>query len=190
VALMAQLLLIRHAETDLAGTFCGHSDPPLNDRGRAQIPGLLGELEGHRIQRLYTSDLQRARQTAEAIAVRFEIEYEARAGLREIFFGSWEGLRWAEIEQREPEAARLWMERYPDSEFPSGETLGDFRMRVHREVDAIVNGGGNSPIAVVTHAGVMRTVLTDYAGLSREEAWKQTKKYAGVICVEVAGAAW
>ncbi|MDQ1693485.1 MAG: hypothetical protein QOH85_1020, partial [Acidobacteriaceae bacterium] len=38
---MTEILLVRHAETDLKGTFCGHSDPPLNDAGRAQLPAIL-----------------------------------------------------------------------------------------------------------------------------------------------------
>ena len=41
---MSELLLIRHAETDMAGTFCGHSDPELNVRGRAQLADLISRL--------------------------------------------------------------------------------------------------------------------------------------------------
>jgi broad specificity phosphatase PhoE len=178
---MTMLLLIRHAETDLAGTFCGHLDPALNQRGLAQIPALLRELEQYSIQGLYASDLRRARQTAEAIAARFGLQCHIREGLRELFFGRWEGLRWEEIELRDPQEAKIWAADYSLRDFPSGENLHDFRIRVHREVDAILSGSNHSLSAVVTHAGVMRTVLTDYAGLSLEQAWQQTKDYGAII---------
>jgi len=127
------LLLIRHAETDMASRFCGHSDPELNQRGRQQLAGVVDRLSEYAIQRIYTSDLRRARQTAEAIASRFGIGFEVRPGLREIHFGLWEGLSWSEIEERDPVLAKIWAEQYPNSTAPGGESLQQFERRVHAE---------------------------------------------------------
>jgi len=88
------LLFIRHAETEMAGRFCGHSDPPVNGRGHRQIEALLDVLRDESIDAIYTSDLERSLTTAKAIAERFQLSTIAVPGLREIYFGDWEGLSW------------------------------------------------------------------------------------------------
>src|ERR1700685_2736802 len=101
------LLLIRHAITDMSGTFCGQSDPPLNLMGIAQARALALLAAGWNVRRLYTSDLRRAVQTAEPLADLWKIPIEPRSGFREISFGHWEGKRWAEIRDEEPDITKL-----------------------------------------------------------------------------------
>ena len=182
---MTQLLLIRHAETYLAGTFCGHSDPDLNVEGWGQVERLITELEEYSIECVYTSDLQRARQTAWAIASRFGAECHVRAGLREIHFGRWEGLSWSEITLRDSEEANRWMKEYPHSDFPEGENMRCFDARVRREIEFLIGESNAKPIAVVTHGGVMRAMLTQFAQVSPEEAWRRTEEYGIVIPIEI-----
>src|SRR5215470_20225471 len=110
---MNTLLFIRHAETDMAGRFCGHTDPPVNERGHRQIETLLETLKDESIDAIYTSDLKRAVTTAEAIATAFQIKSTQVTTLREIYFGDWEGLTWQEIEARDAAYARDWSEAYP-----------------------------------------------------------------------------
>jgi len=181
---MTQFLLIRHAETDLAGTFCGHSDPHLNAQGWVQVERLITDLEGHSIERVYTSDLQRAQQTARAIANRFGAEYHIRAGLREIHFGRWEGLPWSEIVLRDLEEANRWMKEYPRGNFPEGEDMRCFDARVQQEIEFLIGESNAKPLAVVTHSGVIRAVLTQFTQVSPEEAWRRTKEHAVVIPIE------
>lgn len=182
---MTKLLLVRHAETNLADTFCGHSDPGLNAHGWAQIPRLIGELEGYAIERVYTSDLQRAQQTAWAIASRFGAECHVRTGLREIHFGRWEGLRWSEIALRDPQEASRWMREYPLGNFPEGEDMRSFNTRVRLEIESLIGGSDRGPVTIVTHGGVIRSVLTEIARVSTEEAWRRTKAYAVAIPIEI-----
>ena len=182
---MTRILLIRHAETDLAGTFCGHSDPDLNVEGWGQVERLITELEEYSIECVYTSDLQRARQTAWAIASRFGAECHVRAGLREIHFGRWEGLSWSEITLRDSEEANRWMKEYPHSDFPEGENMRCFDARVRREIEFLIGESNAKPIAVVTHGGVMRAMLTQFAQVSPEEAWRRTEEYGIVIPIEI-----
>src|ERR1700754_4716032 len=108
MALMPELILVRHVATDLAGRFCGQSDPAINALGRAQLDELLVLLRTWKVDSVYSSDLQRARQTAEAISAEFSVPLQMRRGLREISFGEWESLSWDEIEERDSDAARLW----------------------------------------------------------------------------------
>jgi len=175
----AKLLLIRHAETDLAGTFCGHSDPPVNTRGRQQIEILLNALQQHSIEAVYSSDLQRARTTAEAIAQYFNVPLRTTANLREIGFGDWENLTWEQIEQRDPAHAQRWVAECPRLAAPHGEEFAAFEDRTLREFDALATASQNA--AVVTHGGVLRVILTRRCGLSEEQAWLRTKAYCSIF---------
>jgi alpha-ribazole phosphatase/probable phosphoglycerate mutase len=180
---MSDLLLIRHAETDMAGTFCGHSDPELNTRGRAQIVDLINRLRMDQIGVVYTSDLRRAHRTGTAIAEAFGIACHARRALREISFGQWEGITWNEIERRGDAYARRWIEEYPSLPAPDGESFYDFERRVLDEVKVLSLKAETADcvIAVVTHAGVLRTVLCALQGCSEENAWEQSKSYCSVV---------
>ncbi len=180
---MNRVLFIRHAETEMAGRFCGHSDPELNAAGRAQLGPLVEMLSGQAIDRVYSSDLVRARSTAQAIAGPRGIPLEVRPALRECCFGAWEGLDWDQIEELDPEYARRWMEAYPRLPAPLGESFEAFEARVLEEVKQILDAD-HDPIAVVTHAGVLRVVLKRLCGCSEQEAWQQTQSYCCVVHYE------
>jgi alpha-ribazole phosphatase len=181
---VTHFLLIRHAETDMAGRFCGHSDPELNERGRRQLGGLVNTLSEYAIQRVYTSDLRRALQTAGAIAEHFEAELRVRPGLREIHFGQWEGLSWNEIEMRDPAFAKSWVAAYPNVTAPGGESFQQFQARVRREIAFLLAEATESPIAVVAHAGFIRVVLTSLYEVSEQEAWNRTNEYGTVVVLD------
>jgi broad specificity phosphatase PhoE len=180
---MSAILFIRHAETDMAGTFCGHSDPKLNDRGIAQLEGLLNKLRAEDIGAVYTSDLRRARTTATAIAEMIGVSYHVRPALREIDFGEWEGLSWEEIEQRDEVDARRWLAEYPHVPAPGGEGFKDFERRVLDEVKwlSMEAKALGRDIAIITHAGVMRTVQCVLQGCSAEDAWARTSGYCSIV---------
>jgi alpha-ribazole phosphatase/probable phosphoglycerate mutase len=178
---MSDILFIRHAETDMAGTFCGHSNPDLNARGHKQTAELIDRLRPKNIGTVYTSDLRRAQTTAEAIASAFGIECRPRRALREINFGEWDGLTWKEIEERDKVYARRWMAEHPLLPTPGGEAFRDFEQRVLEEVAFLSTKAATQAIAVVTHAGVLRTVLCSLHQSSEEDAWKQTKPYCAIV---------
>jgi alpha-ribazole phosphatase len=178
------LLFIRHAETDMAGTFCGHSDPELNARGRSQLPNIIHELKRWPIQEIYSSDLQRARHTAEAIATHFQIGCHVRKELREIHFGRWEGLRWDDLEMRDPKEAARWIREYPICDCPGGETSRSFAVRVSKEVHFYAAKRRGRTLAIVTHAGFIRSALTRIFGMSEEKAWDCTRNYGSVIPID------
>ncbi|MGD0442315.1 MAG: histidine phosphatase family protein [Edaphobacter sp.] len=180
---MSEILFIRHAETDMAGTFCGHSDPELNARGWAQVTELVRELHRENLGAVYASDLRRAHATGNAIAEAFHIECHVRLGLREIGFGQWEGLTWKEIEERNKLYASLWSEEYPNLPAPGGEDFSDFEHRVMREVELLTAKAETAArsIAVATHAGVLRTILRAMHGCSEAEAWEQTRSYCSIV---------
>jgi broad specificity phosphatase PhoE len=182
---MNDLLFIRHAETDMAGTFCGQSNPPVNERGNRQVQALLKAIERESIDEIYTSDLRRAVATADAIAEVFACPFVARPGLREINFGEWEGLTWQEIERRDNAYAREWSAAYPTLPAPGGESFEAFQKRVMIEVEHLLTHVVHGGIAVVTHAGVMRVVLRKLCGLDEKEAWERTSSYCSFFKYEM-----
>jgi broad specificity phosphatase PhoE len=175
---MNDIIFIRHAETDMAGTFCGHSDPAVNTRGDAQIVKLLESRSWSHVDAVYCSDLKRAVRTARAIAKALSVELEISGQLREIYFGAWEGMTWKEVERNDPNVARQWLAQYPSLPAPQGEPFSDFEARVLQEVTRLRELTPDRRIAVVTHAGVMRVILRRYCNASEEEAWSRTKAYS------------
>jgi broad specificity phosphatase PhoE len=173
------LLFIRHAETDLAGRFCGHSDPPVNKHGLRQIEDLIEKLRTESIDAIYASDLSRSLTTADAIGKAFALSPIKVPELREIDFGQWEGLSWQEIEGRDRIYACRWSEAYPHLPAPDGELFDAFRSRVLGVVKHLLAVRSQRCAAVVTHAGVMRVVLQSLCGLDEQEAWERTEAYCG-----------
>lgn len=180
------ILLIRHAETDFGGTFCGHSDPPINERGRLQIEQLLIELKPQKLDAVYSSDLQRALATAEVVAKSFAVPLRVTPNLREINFGDWENFAWDQVERLDFVFAQRWINEFPLLSAPNGEEFDSFEKRALREFDAVLTSDQNA--AIVTHAGVLRVILTRRCGWSDEQAWLRTKAYCGVLTYSVGGA--
>lgn len=181
---MSSILFIRHGETDLAGTFCGHTNPELNARGSAQVAALVSKLAQTPIGAVYTSDLRRALATAQAIAHSRGLVCRRLPALREIDFGHWEGLRWNEIEQLDPTFAQLWVSSFPTLPAPGGECFTAFRQRVLRAVAELkpeLKPESDQQIVVVTHAGILRVVLEGLCGVTPAQAWEQSHGFCSIV---------
>jgi broad specificity phosphatase PhoE len=174
---MKGLIFIRHAETDLAGTFCGHSDPPINARGQTQVKELIACLSSEPFDAIHSSDLRRALDTSTTLAQAFAVPYATTRSLREIYFGDWEGLTWTEIEGKDRDYAHRWAESFPNLPAPNGETFAAFECRILQEIDHLLCLAADKRLAVVTHSGVMRIVLRTFLGHTEEEAWDLTTPY-------------
>lgn len=167
------LLLVRHAHTEMAGRFCGLSDPPLSRQGLAQLAGLNQRLKAYPITHIFSSDLRRARQTAESIARRCKLHVEYLKVFHELAFGSWEGLEWDEVTVRDPAYAQHWLDNYPSVPAPGGEYFEDFFQRVQYAMAAVAGQAPGGCAVVVTHAGVIRTFLGSL-GRVQGTAWDVT----------------
>jgi probable phosphoglycerate mutase len=171
---VTQLLLVRHGETDWNRDrrFQGHADQPLNDAGREQARALADELAGERIDVVYTSDLVRARETAEIVAARLGAEVLVRSELREIDVGEWEGLSWPEIEERHPEGARSWHEH--GHGWTSGETYDQLGERIIKALQQIAADHPAQRVLVVGHGGTVRATRAFIEGLSVADSRRQS----------------
>ena len=152
-----RILAIRHGETawNVDTRIQGQLDVPLNDIGRWQAHRLALAVSDEGIDVVYASDLLRAMQTAQAVAVGCGREIITDPGLRERGFGVFEGLTYAEIQQRFPEMSERWRRRDPTFGAPGGETLRDFFDRSVATVTRLARAHPGQTIAVVAHGGVM-----------------------------------
>jgi broad specificity phosphatase PhoE len=177
--LQGELLLIRHAQTDLAGMLCGHLDPHLNAEGSKQAAALASLLSNHAIRRLYSSDLHRALETAQPLAELSGVPVMVKSDLREISFGVWEGRRWADVKaELGPEAPSL--ETAPEMCVNGGERFDLFRARVESALREICNESIGQPTAVVTHMGVIRVALKYIASPEDPLLIEQRMEYCAV----------
>ncbi|HEV1998426.1 MAG TPA: histidine phosphatase family protein [Candidatus Dormibacteraeota bacterium] len=163
-----RLLLIRHAQTvwNAAGRVQGQSDPPLSQPGLEQCSALGVRVAGLRLDALYSSDLQRARLTAEAVSGATGVPVTLDTGLREVGLGRWEGATAESLRREDPELFAQW-QRAPSWDLvPGGEGTAAFESRVLGAVVRIVASRGDTEtVAAVTHIGVIRLVLSMAAGL-------------------------
>lgn len=158
------LYLIRHGETELnrQQRYVGWQDPPLTPEGHAQAESLalrLTQAES-RPRLILTSDLRRARQTAAPIAAALGLTPRPDPRLREVSFGAFEGHTYAEIAASYPAQLKAWLDDPEATAPPGGETLKQLRDRLL----AAVTGSGESPVAIVTHGGPIRTLLHHFTG--------------------------
>jgi len=172
---MTEILLIRHGETDWNAVrrLQGHIDVPLNAEGERQAAALGQALLEEPLDAIVASDLQRAFQTAQAIAAPRGMDVQVDRGLRERCYGGFEGMLYAEIGQHYPEAHAAWQAREPDARFPPGartaETLREFARRAVDAVTRLAAAGGYRKLALVTHGGVLECVYRAARGIGFEQ---------------------
>jgi alpha-ribazole phosphatase/probable phosphoglycerate mutase len=159
-----RLYLVRHGITDWnqAMRMQGHSDIPLNDEGRGQAKRIAARLASLDlpIEAIWSSDLSRARQTAETIAAPFDLPVKVTPLLREIMLGDWEGLNQEEIEARgDGELLRQYRGSPAGARPPGGETLAQTWERMMQARSEIGEAHPEGNIVVVGHGGSLRALL-------------------------------
>ena len=157
VEAVTTLLLARHGETDWNRNrrFQGHSDTPLNERGREQARELGRALADVDLVGVYSSDLVRARETAELAVAGRGLEVATMPQLRERGFGAWEGLDTEEIQERFPDEFQRWR---------AGKGLGaadaephaTLLERISDAVRTISRAHPTGNVLVVSHGGPLR----------------------------------
>lgn len=168
------IVLIRHGETawNAERRLQGHIDIALNAEGLRQAAALARALASEPFDAIYASDLQRAYQTATAVAQVQGMAVLADPGLRERCYGGFEGLLYAEIEARFPRQFAAWQARDVDGDMPAGARVAEtFRQFFQRCTAAIAAIGARHPgrtIALVAHGGVLECAYRAALGLSLE----------------------
>lgn len=158
-----KLLLIRHGQTDwnIARRFQGHSNVPLNEFGRKQAAALADRLSAQQVDALYSSDLERAFETAKMIVHLSSCKPNLHSDLRlrEINFGDWEGLSYNEIKEKYPEALLARENDVYKNAPPNGETLEQLTVRVQSMLDELYARHKDQAVLIISHGGVLQILL-------------------------------
>jgi len=158
-------LLIRHALNDWVGKRLPGWTPGvhLNEEGRRQAQELAERLAPLVIEAVYSSPLERAVETAEAIARPHSLPVQLREGLGEVRFGEWTGKAFEELKE-----TKTWLavQVYPSgTRFPGGETLYEAQWRAVQEIERIRKEHPKGTVVAVSHADVIKAVVAHYIGL-------------------------
>jgi probable phosphomutase (TIGR03848 family) len=180
---MTVVLLVRHGETDAAGKrLTGWArGVHLNARGRDEAVRLVERLEGVPVDAIYTSPLERCRETVAPLARRRGLSVIARRGLLEVDYGEWTGRTISQLRR-----TRLWrvVQRSPSTvRFPNGESLLEVQARAVAELDAIAAAHPKATVAVVTHADVIKLLIAHLVGMHADHLQRLVVDPASVTVV-------
>ena len=177
------VFLIRHGVTawHAEGRVLGQRDIPLSQSGIAQAEEAAAALRGVKMAEVLSSPLQRAIQTAEIIGQETGIEVARDPRLIDFQLGKWTGMTYADVAKNE-EYQRFVQQ--PESErIPGGESLDDIRRRAVAAVDqALRDNATGDALAIVTHAGTIRVLITHYMG-SRPANYHRVRVSPGSISI-------
>lgn len=155
--ILTHVVLIRHGETawNVEHRLQGHTDIPLNNCGQWQAQQAARALSGIPLMAIYSSDLLRAKATAELIAAEHRLAVNLMPALRERHYGVFEGLCTDAIAAQYPVAYAAWQTRSPDYVIPGGESLGAMYGRVSAIFSQLVANHAGHTIGLVAHGGVL-----------------------------------
>lgn len=174
--LATRVIAIRHGETawNRDTRIQGHTDIPLSEHGHWQARQMAMALKDEGIDAIYTSDLVRASQTAQALRDVLGVTLSEEVGLRERHFGRFEGLTHDDIMARHPEEGRRWRQREPGYAPEGGESLEDFYQRVVATTAQLADRHPGQTVAVVAHGGVLDCLYraATHVGLEAPRTWQ------------------
>lgn len=182
-----RLILVRHGETNwnIEQRYQGHSDTELNQTGINQAKKLARELKSEKIDAIYSSDLNRAVQTASIIADGRKIPVHKVRGLRECSFGIWEGKTFKEMEEKYPEEVERIKGDPVKQIRAGGESRDQLCIRVEEAIQKIIDKHQNQTILIVAHGGALAVAMEYITGeglIARSKYWLENAKYHIVEC--------
>ncbi len=168
---MKTIHLIRHGETQANrdGVFRGRGEVPLSPAGAQQAQELRVRFAGLDVQRVISSPLQRAAQTAAVCFPGRATEFQDL--VNNLDLGRWAGRKKKEIAAEEPELWRRWLDEPERMSFPGGESLAAVKART-RAFNDLLAAAGEERIAVVSHRSVLKALLAEALGLGEKWFWR------------------
>ena len=184
--------VVRHGETawNAEHRVQGQLDVPLNERGLTQARAASKVLGREKFDAIYSSDLSRARQTAQPVLDFLSLKIILETELRERHYGIFERLTYAEVKTRYPEDYARFEAREPDYAFRTGESLKDFSARSIAVVSKIVQSHLDESILVFTHGGVLDKLYRFVTGLPISAERDFGIPNAGLNRIELTPAGW
>lgn len=183
------LYLIRHGVAEgVAGRCIGHTDVPLSAAGRMQCARLARAWQPPAKAMLWSSDLARARESARVLCAEWQRSDDTvltDAELRECAFGEWDGRWWSEIEARDAVRLDRWMRDWGTESPGGGESLPMLVGRVRGVLRRITRSTASTDHVIVSHAGVLRAMLSLVLDAPDSAAFNWAMPHAHVSAVQI-----
>lgn len=169
---MTRIILTRHGETlwNIEGRVQGRLDSPLTEKGILQARSLGKRLQSEGVTRIYSSDLPRARHTAEEVRSELGLpEVSLDSALREISFGEWEGKVWWDLRQNYPEIFAVWDRGPHQIQIPGAETMWEVTERAWSFIQGLPTKHKDEKICIVTHGMTLQLLVKKALGMPVEQ---------------------
>ena len=175
---MTKIILARHgqSEANINLYFAGQYDAGLTEQGRLQAELLANWVfENYKIDKIYSSDLKRAYDTAVPLAEKCNLGIIKTSNFREIFAGDWQAMPYDTIKNTYTEDWKVWLEDIGNSGCTNGETVEELSKRVVKEITRIAKENDGKTIFIATHATPIRAIMTVFQkgniSFAREVDW-------------------
>lgn len=158
---MTRIIFIRHGQSqaNVENRFAGHLDVPLTELGKIQAKCAAEYIiKREKIDKIYSSDLSRAYDTALEVSTLTNIPINTSKELREICSGLWQGRLVSEIELEYEKEFHTWRHDYANARLPQGESVEEVYNRVVSFVKQAARENDGLTILFASHASPMRAV--------------------------------
>lgn len=179
------LLLARHGECTASGTYCGRTDAPLTENGRQQAAALAQVIAPYPISVCFTSPLLRARETARIALNGRRVPLSVDDRLREVDFGAWGGLTYAEIERGWPQLIATWLCDPSRVDIPEGESFSALRSRVRAFLSEHSRSASDNNILIIAHGGPLAVVGLELLGRPTSEFFNYVPGLGALRAIDV-----
>ncbi|MFI6843556.1 bifunctional RNase H/acid phosphatase [Kitasatospora sp. NBC_00085] len=182
-------VLLRHGETHLTPekrfSGSGGSDPELSEKGRWQAERAAEALAARgSVQAVVSSPMRRTRETAEIVAARLGLDVRYEDGLREVDFGDWEGLTFAEVQQRYPDDLNAWLGSPKAKPTGSSESFTTLTHRAGVARDKILARHPGKTVLVVSHVSPIKTLVRLALGAPPDSLYRMELSAAALCAVQ------
>ena len=176
---MVEIILIRHGLTlwNRDARIQGISDVELAPEGLRQAELLAKNFPFDKVDAVYSSDLSRAKNTAQFVADKFNLTVQTTAALREVDFGIWEGKYFSDLEKYEADKLKIFHTKPDELKLDGAETFQQAQARAMNGIKKIaaLHEGGESRVVCVAHGSINRLILAAILEIPRNNIWRLTQ---------------
>ena len=182
-----RVLLCRHGQTgfNAALRFQGQLDEPLSDLGREQAKLLASRLADEQVDIAYTSDLSRAHETAVLALAGRDLDLRTDPRLREIAFGRWEGLTYAEIKDLYPDEVAARERDRVNYAMLGGESLAGLGERVKAFLDDVLPSHAGQSVLIIAHGGTVNALISSLLNIPLTSWWRLRNHNANLSIIRL-----
>ena len=185
---MVEIILVRHGLTlwNRTARIQGISDVELSEEGLQQAKLLAEKFPFDEVHAIYSSDLARAKDTAQFIADKFNLPVQIDPEFREVHFGAWEGKTFAELEKTDAERVKIFHASPDKLVIEGAETFQQAQTRAMNAIKKLVARHESKDfcrVVVVTHGCIIRTILSGILGVPLKNLWRIRQSNTGVTAI-------